>query len=355
MNLTGDYIISILRGRRSLVLIAGVVLFAASMFLLPGDARAETSYDSEELQFLGLINDYRADNGAGPLALSDDLTVAGDRHSEDMGKFDFFAHDTAQSSYYDVGSEPWDRMAAEGYDYNTFKGENLAAGYETAEEVFAAWKASPSHNEAMLDDNYKVVGVSRVEVPGSPYGWYWTTDFGAFVDPSSHGPDVPFGGKENDKPAEPSSPAPPDEAKAPKNAVRNGSFEDDSVWRQRARDDAALILNGEFVRLGGYEDGRDELSQKVRIKKDAKLSYDLKVASKEAEPFADVMKVRLMDKDGKPLKVLETYSGRDAGKWRTEELDLADFADRTVYLNFLVKTDAAERTSFYLDDVSVKD
>jgi uncharacterized protein YkwD len=99
---------------------------------------AATSYDSEELQFLRLINEYRQQNGAGPLIPSDILAAAAEHHSEDMGKYDFFAHNTEASSYYRVGSQPWDRMAAEGYTYNTIGGENLATGTKTAEESFEA-------------------------------------------------------------------------------------------------------------------------------------------------------------------------------------------------------------------------
>src|SRR5215210_7243989 len=91
-------------------------------------------------------------------------------------------------SYDPVGSQPWDRMAAEGYDYNTYKGENIAVGYETAEQAFAAWQRSPSHNHAMLDGSYRVIGIARINDPDSVHGWYWTTDFGGVTDPSAHAP-----------------------------------------------------------------------------------------------------------------------------------------------------------------------
>ena len=73
-------------------------------------------------------------------------------------------------------------MATVGYDYNTYKGENIAAGYTTAAQVFDAWKNSASHNENMVDPNYKVVGISLIFVSGSTYKYYWTTDFGGFID-----------------------------------------------------------------------------------------------------------------------------------------------------------------------------
>jgi hypothetical protein len=79
-------------------------------------------------------------------------------------------------------------MRAEGYDYNTSMGENIAVGYETAEEAFEAWRNSPSHNAAMLDGRYRMIGIAALDVPGSVHGLYWTTDFDATVDPTSHAP-----------------------------------------------------------------------------------------------------------------------------------------------------------------------
>src|SRR5215210_5652307 len=110
-----------------------------------GIAQAQ-SYEPEELQFLELINQYRAENGLAPLALSAPLSVASERHSEDMGTYGFFSHTTEGSSYYPIGSGHPERIAQECYDYNTYTAENLAYGQATAAEVFEAWRVSPDHN-----------------------------------------------------------------------------------------------------------------------------------------------------------------------------------------------------------------
>ena len=180
------------RYRYSLIAAALAVLFA---FWASGERGAladETSYDPEELRFFELLDGYRQENGLPPLVLSDALAIASERHSEDMGKYGFFAHDTAESSYFPAGSGPWDRMKLSGYDYpNSYRAENIAAGHETAEEVFEAWRASPGHNANMLDGDQRVIGIACVEVPGSEYGWYWTTDFGSEIDPTAHAPSEP--------------------------------------------------------------------------------------------------------------------------------------------------------------------
>ena len=146
-------------------------------------AQAQTvSYSAEEIAFVQLINDYRVSLGLNPLKTSDLLSESGDKHATDMAKYDFFNHYTERSDWFEPGDAPWDRMATVGYTFNTYKGENIAAGQTTAAQVFDAWKNSPSHNENMVDPNYKVMGISLIFVSGSTYKYYWTTDFGGYID-----------------------------------------------------------------------------------------------------------------------------------------------------------------------------
>jgi uncharacterized protein YkwD len=77
-----------------------------------------------------------------------------------------------------LGRDAWTRICDFEYCYDTWVGENIAAGYSTAIDVFTAWKNSPDHNSNMLSSNYVAMGISRVYIAGSPYGWYWTNDFG---------------------------------------------------------------------------------------------------------------------------------------------------------------------------------
>ena len=172
-------------GNAKWVLIVLLVVVVALAILCAQPAAAQ-AYSAEEAQFLVLINQYRAQNGLQPLLVSDVITVACYRHNSDMAKYSFFDHSSLQSDYYPPGAAPWDRMRAEGYNYNTYMGENIAAGYATAAAVFEAWRNSPGHNANMLGANFKVIGISLKEVPGSHYRYYWTTDFGGYVDPSAH-------------------------------------------------------------------------------------------------------------------------------------------------------------------------
>ena len=132
--------------------------------------------DAEEQGVLKLINDYRAQNGLGALRVSLALTRAADWMSADMAAKNYFNHTDS------AGRDPFTRMTAFGYGYNTFRGENIAAGYGDAARTFNLWRNSPSHNAAMLNPNFNVLGISRAYSATTTYKWYWTTNFGGFVD-----------------------------------------------------------------------------------------------------------------------------------------------------------------------------
>jgi uncharacterized protein YkwD len=312
-----------------------------------------SSYDAEERQFLDLINGYRQENGLEPLLLSDTLAVAAERHSEDMARYSFFAHNTAASSYYAAGAEPWDRMEAEGYEYNTYKGENIAVGYETAEEAFRAWQESPSHNSAMLDGRYRVIGIARINDPGSVHEWYWTTDFGGALDPTSHEPgESPKPQNEGEAGAQESRETEGSLEDGPD--VENGAFDNKAVWEQESKGGAELIADG-HARLGDYDEGKDVLRQKIRVGEDSRLSYYLRVETNEQSHPSDRLLVRLTNREGEQLAVLERHSDGDAGDWGREAVNLSEVAGRTVYLDFSVETDPMLRTTFYLDRVSLEE
>jgi len=132
--------------------------------------------DAEEAAFLDIINQYRLANGVPPLALSPTLTQASELHSQDMADHDYFSH------YSLDGRSPYDRMVQAGYNYATWMGENIAAGFVTAAQVFQGWKNSPGHDANMLRPNFVVIGIGRAYNASSHYGWYWTTDFGGYDD-----------------------------------------------------------------------------------------------------------------------------------------------------------------------------
>ncbi|HXK34008.1 MAG TPA: CAP domain-containing protein, partial [Dehalococcoidia bacterium] len=154
---------------------AGVSRTPAWQAAAAGDCSIDAGLDSEEQAFLALINSHRAANGRAPLKVSYGLTRASAWKSKDMAQNAYFAHDDLTRTWVD-------RVRDCGYTYNTYLGENIAAGVSTAQDAFNLWKNSPGHNSNMLGANYTAIGIGRHYVQGSPYGWYWTTDFGGLDD-----------------------------------------------------------------------------------------------------------------------------------------------------------------------------
>jgi uncharacterized protein YkwD len=172
---------------RLVLMTMAAFLFVAVLFgvVLTSAAQAAT-YSAEEITFVNMLNDYRVANGLAPLLVSDMISEASYRHNHDMAKYAFFDHYSLHSDWFATNASPWDRMAASGYNFYTTKGENIAAGQGTAAEVFTAWKNSAGHNANMLNSAFTVLGVSQYQLAGSPYTFYWTTDFGGYVDPTAH-------------------------------------------------------------------------------------------------------------------------------------------------------------------------
>ena len=158
-----------------------VLAFSAALLLQAQPGSAAESLDAEEQQFLTLINEYRAENGKGPLALNNQLTDAAAWMSADMAAKGYWPDSNycAQfgiSGHCDsLGRTYIERILSFGNDPFTSLGENIARGGGTAQLVLTAWKGSSGHNAAMLSSTYNIIGVGRAY---GPWGWYWTLDFG---------------------------------------------------------------------------------------------------------------------------------------------------------------------------------
>jgi hypothetical protein len=143
----------------------------------------------------------------GPLYWSYDLNQSARFHSATMGMFPFFAHDTPCVLFADIDSRypgssdgsfasscsgsgttsPGARVNMFGSAYG---GENAAAGYGTPHAAFYGWLYEQAatgvcgftpqngHRANILTNGGPAAGVGEAQVGGSPYGTYWTQDFG---------------------------------------------------------------------------------------------------------------------------------------------------------------------------------
>ncbi|HET9476649.1 MAG TPA: CAP domain-containing protein [Dehalococcoidia bacterium] len=163
------------RFRNHLLAATGTALLAAAALaslLQPSPGHADPGIDCYEEQLLDIVNQYRLQNGRQPLALSASLSAASDWMSGDMGSRAYLGHTDS------LGRDPGTR--ARDYGYTGGVGENIAAGVSLgeAQAVFDAWRSSAGHKANLLGATYQVIGIGRANVPGSPYGLYWTADFG---------------------------------------------------------------------------------------------------------------------------------------------------------------------------------
>ena len=125
------------------------------------DSMSDTGLRSCALETSNLVNDERAKAGLDPLEWDDNLeTVANVRANEIAENFSHTRPNGKQ--WYTVNSK------IQG-------GENLAFGFDNAEEVVDAWMNSPTHRDNILYDEFEKVAISIYEEDGS---YYFAQEYG---------------------------------------------------------------------------------------------------------------------------------------------------------------------------------
>jgi uncharacterized protein YkwD len=164
------------RTRRSLRIAAALTLLTTTLVSLVGmtsSAQART-IDRTEVTEVRMINQFRRAHGMRPLRIDGTLTRAAGWVALDLGRTGRFSHTDSR------GRDPFDRLRAFGYPSgDTYRGENLAAGNAAPRPTYLQWLNSPPHKANWMNPRYRAIGIARVNVPGSPYGWYWATTFGS--------------------------------------------------------------------------------------------------------------------------------------------------------------------------------
>jgi uncharacterized protein YkwD len=106
-----------------------------------------------------------------PLNWNAALTTAAYGHSRDMADNNYFSH-TSQD-----GRTFSQRITAAGYTWSR-AGENIAAGYTSAQSVINGWMSSEGHCANLMNPNFRDMGLACARNNGSRYGWYWTQTLG---------------------------------------------------------------------------------------------------------------------------------------------------------------------------------
>jgi uncharacterized protein YkwD len=158
--------------KRVLALV-GCTVALASLTLVPAAAQEPTEEQLRafEARVVDLVNQEREQVGLPPLAWSEELTNAARRHSQDMATHNFAGHDGSDGSTIDT------RIKDAGYQFLE-TGEDIAAGYSSAEEAVNGWMISPPHRETILRPTLTEIGVAVEFSANTEYKYYWTMDFG---------------------------------------------------------------------------------------------------------------------------------------------------------------------------------
>lgn len=134
------------------------LLVQSSLSLLTLGRPSVLGYSSQITpdRIIELTNQERANLGLGELVVNSQLNEAAQRKAADMFTFDYWSHNSP------TGRDPWSFFKEVDYDY-LYAGENLARDFASAEAVVAAWMASPTHKDNIINSRYQEIGVAVVE------------------------------------------------------------------------------------------------------------------------------------------------------------------------------------------------
>lgn len=169
-----------------LLILTAVVLFLCGcgknneiVYVLANDAYRCEDFEITKEKMTVLINRARARSRncgykifapAGVVTWNPTLARAALDHSVDMATGDFVSHIGSDGSHVD------DRVEKLGYEWMSV-GENISAGRESSEEVFAAWLTSPDHCENIMAASYTEIGGACFHNKDTKNKTYWTVVF----------------------------------------------------------------------------------------------------------------------------------------------------------------------------------
>jgi uncharacterized protein YkwD len=157
------------RGLRFLVL-----ALLGGLLLLVGQVKAQGA--GTAVRLYALVSKARLDEGLAPYNLSTLLSVAAQRHADDLAAHQIWSHTGSD------GSTPKQRIAEAGYAAWTWNGgdlvvsENFWTGYGTIEDAMAFFLEDLPHRGNILSTNYREVGIgAATDAAGRNY---YVLDFG---------------------------------------------------------------------------------------------------------------------------------------------------------------------------------
>lgn len=144
---------------RSIVILIGLFVMGRSIVdisvgLQPGVLGFASQISPAKV--IELTNAERLNAGVSIVKENSELNQAALAKATDMFENNYWAHISP------TGTEPWYFVTQSGYKYQ-HAGENLARDFSNPKDVVAAWMASPTHRQNLLDDRYKDIGIAVLD------------------------------------------------------------------------------------------------------------------------------------------------------------------------------------------------
>lgn len=137
-----------------LIFILLQVGFSIIGYAKPGILGITANIDQKTI--IELTNKEREKKGLGPVSENDALDKAAQLKAQNMFEENYWAH------FAPSGKSPWDFILGSGYKFS-YAGENLAKNFYNSADVVAAWMASPTHRDNLLNPKYQDIGIAVVE------------------------------------------------------------------------------------------------------------------------------------------------------------------------------------------------
>ena len=149
--------------RKLLALIAFIALFVPAVRTQAASFQPRPSATATRI--VQLVNERRAAAGLKPLKVNALLMAEAQRFSGVQAAMGRISHRGTDDT--NAGQ----RLSKAGYRWS-FYGENLAAGQETAQEVVAAWMASPTHRANVLSPKAREIGIGHTFRADDAHGFF---------------------------------------------------------------------------------------------------------------------------------------------------------------------------------------
>lgn len=128
--------------------------FSIISYVKPGVLGISSKIDQKQL--IELTNKERAKKGLPPVMENEALDKAAQLKAQNMFSENYWAH------FAPSGKTPWDFILGSGYKF-TYAGENLAKNFYQSDDVVAAWMASQTHRDNLLNSKYQDIGIAVAE------------------------------------------------------------------------------------------------------------------------------------------------------------------------------------------------